>query len=133
MKKNILIVVKLAISAGLLFYLFSIVDVPAMGKALSNATIPYIVLTLLIMVLSVVLSCYKWQALLKIDQIKSSLAELIHYYLIGIYFNNFLPTSIGGDAVRVYMLSKRKGYTAAALTSVYVERVSGLVALILFG
>ena len=131
MKKNILII-KAAISACLLLYLFSVVDVSAMGETLANATISYIVLTLLVMLLNVLLSCYKWQALLKIDKVKSSLSELVNYYLIGIYFNNFLPTSIGGDAVRVYLLSMRKGY-AAAFTSVSVERISGLIALILFG
>jgi uncharacterized protein (TIRG00374 family) len=52
----------------------------------------------------------------------------VQVYLIGQFFNNFLPTVIGGDAVRVYHASQRTR-ASVALASVFVERLTGFLAL----
>lgn len=80
----------------------------------------------------VVLSCFKWQIILRVDGLDCSLFTLVRYYLIGTFFNNFLPTSIGGDAVRAYYLSREYGRSSVGVSSILAERLSGLFVLALF-
>lgn len=80
----------------------------------------------------VAVSCYKWKVILRVDGMDCPLAVLVRYYLIGTFFNNFLPTSIGGDAVRAYYLSRSYGRSSVAVSSILAERLSGFVVLLLF-
>jgi hypothetical protein len=77
-----------------------------------------------------VISSWKWQVLLRSKGIEVSLARLIAYYFIGRFFNMFLPTSVGGDVVRVLELSRHSGAKYEALASVMVDRLSGMATLV---
>jgi len=57
--------------------------------------------------------------------------RLFSYYLIGQFYNLFLPTSVGGDVVRSYQLGKYSGSQSNALASVFVERYTGVLVLLL--
>lgn len=124
---------KASISIGLLIYLFALVDFAAITEVLFRTDLFYIILLFCVSITGLVLSAYKWQALLMIDGVRISVLDLTRYYLIGIYFNNFLPTSIGGDGVRAFMVAKHNGKLMSAVTSVFAERLSGLIALVLLG
>ncbi|MDX9708821.1 MAG: lysylphosphatidylglycerol synthase transmembrane domain-containing protein [Trichloromonas sp.] len=80
----------------------------------------------------VALSCFKWQIILRVDGLDCPLFTLVRYYLIGTFFNNFLPTSIGGDAVRAYYISREFGRSSVGVSSILAERLSGLFVLALF-
>jgi hypothetical protein len=126
------IAVKVTISAALLIYLLRIADISAVREAFGQASVLPLLGAVVVMLTGLVVSAWKWQILLRVDGIHCSLATLCRYYLVGIYFNNFLPTSIGGDAARVYFISKEYGKSIGALTSIFAERFSGLLALILY-
>ena len=53
---------------------------------------------------------------------------LVKLYFVGYFFNNFLPSGVGGDVVRGYIAGKELGNTAAAYSSVVAERVAGILA-----
>jgi glycosyltransferase 2 family protein len=57
----------------------------------------------------------------------------VRTYLVGQFFSNFLPTSIGGDAVRVFRLNRLGGRLGLAIASVFVERITGFLALTMIG
>ncbi|MBI4091297.1 flippase-like domain-containing protein, partial [candidate division WWE3 bacterium] len=57
---------------------------------------------------------------------------LFRLYFIGSFFNNFLPTSIGGDVFKAYKLGKYINDNSRAIASTFMERFSGVVALFLF-
>ena len=77
---------------------------------------------------SLVVSCVKWKSILKKSCIDLPVYVLVAYYLVGYYFNNFLPTSIGGDGVRILLLGKRVSSLSIVAVSVFVERVTGFLA-----
>jgi hypothetical protein len=62
--------------------------------------------------------------------ISASFAKLYSLYMVGYLFNNILPTSVGGDAIRAYELGKCEGKKQEALASVFMERFTGLTTLI---
>jgi uncharacterized membrane protein YbhN (UPF0104 family) len=75
-------------------------------------------------------SIWRWQICARALGFDCTLAQYGAYYLIGAYFNLVLPTSVGGDAMRVAYLNGRSGRKWPALVSVLVERLSSLVVLL---
>ena len=131
MKRKTLIISKLTLSLGLLGLLLFSTDLESLSNIFLEVDPRPFAIVLTIMIVGMVVSAYKWQSLLHATDIDCGLWTLVRYYLIGIYFNNFLPTSIGGDAMRTYLVSVRYGRGLSAVTSVLAERVSGLIALLL--
>jgi hypothetical protein len=80
-----------------------------------------------------VLSSLKWRVLLAADGIHQSLGTLVASHLVGSFFNMFLPSTIGGDAYRIADIGKRSSRTANAAASVMADRLSGFMALALYG
>lgn len=89
----------------------------------------YWILALILTVLAVVISAYKWQLILLSQGFFVPILHLTSFYLVGLFFNNFLPTSIGGDAVRAYDVSKFTRRTPEAIASVVAERILASVSL----
>lgn len=65
------------------------------------------------------------------QSIKISYGESTSLTYIGFFFNNFLPTAIGGDVVKAYYLSKQSKDKTGAYASVFIDRAVGLVTMIL--
>ncbi|MBK8944252.1 MAG: flippase-like domain-containing protein [Ignavibacteriae bacterium] len=99
---------------------------------LKNVNFFYVFAALFITFLLNLSSAIKWKMLLDSRSIKVSLSRIYAYYNIGKFFNLILPTSMGGDVVRIFQLGKFTGKKHTAAASVIVERFTGLVTLIIF-
>ena len=62
-----------------------------------------------------------------------SLVECARFYLVGMFWNLWMPTSVGGDAMRAYLAGRRCRDYALAATSIFVERLTGFLALLFIG
>lgn len=78
---------------------------------------------------AVTLSGARWYRLLLGIGISFRLKELIRLVYIGEFFNNFLPGSLGGDAVKIYLSLKNSSRKTAILTSIFADRLLGLMSL----
>lgn len=74
-------------------------------------------------------SAIKWYMLVRGRHMKVSLMRLWGYIMVGKFFNLVLPTSMGGDVVRLHLLGQHTGRMADAVASVFVERFTGMVTL----
>lgn len=134
MKQNISKYLRIVISVILLFYLFYyLVDFGSLLKVLANANPGYILLSVIFFILSMLAAAYRWQFVISIKNLKIPFKSSLREYFIGSFFNNFLPGSIGGDLVRIVGASKVIGSKEVALSSVFVERVIGLISLLTIG
>lgn len=131
MKRWLVPAAKTLVSLCLIGWFFTLVDPLEVLSVIGRAQIGLLSLALATMLVAFLLSVVKWQRLLKSSGIEARLGELVRYYLIGVYSNNFLPTSIGGDAIRVWLLTRKYERGAAGVASVLAERLSGLLALLL--
>lgn len=104
-----------------------------LGDIFKSSINEYMFMSFFVILLGFLLSCYKWWMLLRSDNVLCPFWLLTRYYLIGIYSNNFLPTAIGGDAFRIYLVSKYCGDSNVGVGSVVAERFSGVLALMLLG
>ncbi|CAK8723947.1 hypothetical protein KKHLCK_13455 [Candidatus Electrothrix laxa] len=99
---------------------------------LRNADERYVLLSLVTGLLPIIVSAWRWQILLRSKGIQMKITRLFSLYLVGRFFNLFLPGSIGGDAARIWGLSQNSGEKREGLASIVVERASGMIVLILF-
>jgi hypothetical protein len=79
--------------------------------------------------LGVVLSAWRWQRVLAVFDAPVPLRRLVGHYLAGQFVGNVLPSTIGGDVLRVSRASTTVGSSAIAFGSVVLERLTGFVAL----
>ena len=86
-------------------------------------------LALLLQLAGVVLSAAKWGLLLRYQGQRVPLRWLVGCYLTGQFVGTFLPTVVGGDALRIAQLGRRIDSYAQASASIFVERVTGFLAL----
>lgn len=92
----------------------------------------YIPFILLFIVLNYVVGAFRWKQLLIHEKSKDiPVKYLINLYFIGSFFNNFMPTSIGGDVFKMYQLGKKLEDKALGISSTFMERLTGMIALVL--
>ena len=90
-------------------------------------------LALALYLVGVWLRAWRWQGLLAALGQRLRLSRLTELYFVGTFFNNMLPTGIGGDVVRVVELARDGSGGAMATSSVLVDRAAGLVSLMAMG
>jgi len=135
-RKRIINLIKLIVSLILLIYfiLFIILpEWPRIIRSFKDINYFYFIIVILIILPLVLVSCLKWQLLLKSKNLNISLLKLIQIYLVGNFFNNIIPFGfLGGDFVRIYETSKLTKNTADSLAAVFMERIIGVIALMFF-
>lgn len=117
------------VSGGLLIYLVWQADPAAIWEAWQGATLWLVGLAIGVQFVGVAVSAQKWNMILGIRRQKQPYSWILRMYLVGQFANNFLPTSVGGDAVRVLQLGPRIGSYSQASASVFIDRLSGFFAL----
>ncbi|HID70138.1 MAG TPA: flippase-like domain-containing protein [Desulfobacterales bacterium] len=135
--KRISYILRLLITAVLLYYVLQKVGLFDTEKRadlfvlLQSVSIPILFLSFFVSLLLNLSSAYKWYLLLRSRGVTVSFFKTWALYMIGIFFSLFLPTSMGGDLIRIHELGKMTGKRAEAAASVFVERFSGMVILFL--
>lgn len=130
MKKGVKFALKLLVSLLALYLVFRKLDIQALGHSLSQLRLLWLVAALSLFVLSQYLSALRLNVLLR--RIKVQLSERINFrlYLLGMYYNLFLPGGIGGDGYKVYLLHRRfEAGIKQLVRALLLDRLVGLVAL----
>ncbi len=96
---------------------------------MKEANIFLLIFSLSLHFVGVLLGSSRWKILLESYGIDVPQKELYRLYMIGSFFNTFLPTSVGGDAVRMYKVFSLTDKRAQAVTSVIIERFIGMLVL----
>jgi uncharacterized protein (TIRG00374 family) len=131
--ERLLLAAKLLITLALSGIILWNVDWKAIPDAIENSDPILIFIVFVGMGLNILASTLKWNILLSIHGIQYKFSELSKYYFIGAFFNNFLPTNIGGDGYRIYKTIKNPRSKDGAVIAILMERISGILALILLG
>jgi uncharacterized protein (TIRG00374 family) len=125
--------VRFIVSAGLLIWLALSIDWPELGRVVTGANIIWLGFAILAIIISMVVSVAKWRLVLVSQNISLTWRELWHAYWAGLFFNNFLPSSIGGDALRIIWVSKAAQDAPGAAASVAAERILATTGLSITG
>ncbi len=128
--------VRIGISAVLLGWLAWKIDWEQVVQAFSQLRLEFWFSAVALLVIAQVVSTFRWQQLAQALGFRRPIHHMIGFYFIGMYFNLLLPTSVGGDVVRVYYLDNKSNNRMRAFLSVFLERLCGfcvLLALACFG
>ncbi len=128
MKNRLFTVAKIAITLGLIAYVFSTVDRKAVAASLAAANPWLILLALAFYILAITINGMKWHVLLAALEVRVPFAAVLQYMFVGFFFNSILPANIGGDVMRGYGMARYTDRTAEAAVSVVVDRIVGLLA-----
>jgi uncharacterized membrane protein YbhN (UPF0104 family) len=125
-------ILKIIISVVLLAFLLHYTGFEDTLKKLSQANLWYVPVGIALYLGSQLISAYRWKFLSAPLGFRLSFREFYDYYLIGMFFNLFLPGAIGGDMLRmVYLAKSAQRKKREALLTLLAERGVGLVALLL--
>ncbi len=120
------------VSAALLVWLFRQVGWNAVRAELLTADPAMVAVYVAVAFAGTVVSAVKWRALARALGLHERLGRMTVLYLVGYFFNNLLPSSVGGDVVRSYELGRRHGRLADATASVFMERFTGFTVLLVW-
>jgi uncharacterized protein (TIRG00374 family) len=130
-KKSLVLAIKIAVSLALLAYLLSTTDLGALSRRVRTGDTALFGLAMLLYGALLVLSIWRWRLLLQAQGYQAPIGHLSASYLVATFFNNFLPSNIGGDVIRVRDSSRLTGSTTTSLAVVAIDRILGLGALYL--
>ena len=122
--------IKILVSGGLLYWLFSTVDAREVWRHVHTASVPWLITALALYGGMVVLSAWRWDLLLSAQGIDLPFAALVNSFLVATFFNNFLPSNIGGDVVRIRDTARAAGSKTLATTVILLDRGIGLLGLV---
>lgn len=123
----------MAISLGLIAWILRSVDLPQLWATLQGLNVWYLLLSQLFSFLVNAACVWRWQVLLAGRGVRVGYGRMLRYFLNGLFFGNFLPTTVGGDLMRAYLVSDECGTRSEALASVLVDRFIGLFGVIITG
>jgi uncharacterized protein (TIRG00374 family) len=132
MKKIILAVLQLAVTVAVLYWVFHDPAKRAqMAVALRAADYRWILAAVGAYLIVEVAAAARWHILLKVQGIHLSMPRMSGLFLIGMFYNQFLPGGTGGDIIKSYLLLKEtRGKATGALLAVLFDRMIGLVGII---
>jgi len=123
--------IRLAVSAALLYYVLSSIDLALLWERVQGMNAGWIGLALASWVFVQWVSVWRWHRLLRAQHVEVPTKTLTESIWVSLFFNNFLPSNIGGDVIRIADTAGPAGSKTLATTVVIVDRALGLVALIL--
>jgi uncharacterized protein (TIRG00374 family) len=123
--------IKATVSLVLLWLLFSRVDLARLWDIARHAWAPWLAAALALYLTMVLISAWRWGLLLKAQGLDLSFRRLTASFLVATFFNNFLPSNIGGDVIRIADTAPAAGSKTLATTVVLIDRGIGLLGLIL--
>ena len=124
--------IRILLSLAALALLFREVGGQSILSALLNARLGLLLLAWALFMGGLVVRAYRWRALLQGLGIHPGFWTLLKLYLVGGFFNTFLPSGFGGDVVRVVELAQEEERSASVGT-VLVDRMTGLLSLMAMG
>jgi len=121
---------RLGVTVALLVVLFREVPLSQITELFGRARADLVILSAILFGVSLIGSAYQWWLFLKSQRIEISFRKTLDFYLVGLFFNNFLPANVGGDVMKVIDVNRSGGSKAGALTATFMDRAMGLLVLV---
>ena len=123
----LLFAIKVAISLALLYAAVRFVNFGALRERLNRLNYAWVAASLIVLWLQIALVSLRWQRIAEACGGRMSTGHAALYTLIGSFFSQVLPSTVGGDAARIWLLAKEAGTWKSAIFSVLIDRLAGLI------
>jgi len=130
MRRILFSTIKILISLALLYLALRKVNLTELASRINNlASLGWIVVAIAVTFLQIFVGVLRWRRVSAECGAPLGLQQAMRFNLIGAFFNQTLPSSIGGDAVRLWLVARGGAGWRAATYSIFVDRAIGLIAL----
>jgi uncharacterized protein (TIRG00374 family) len=126
MKKKGIVLVKALISVGLLVYFFSRVGVKEIYQSILAIPFSLWALCFLLLIGANIFMAFRWCLIVRHLGLELSIQRCQRLYFLGLFFNNFLPSGVGGDFVKAYYLAQDTHSYERPFLSIFLDRYIGL-------
>ena len=130
-RRWVLLALKITVSLALGALFFSKIDVGGLWATARRASVAWLAAALALYAVNVMASVWRWYLLLHAQHVHVGPRSLLGSFLVASFFNNFLPSNIGGDVIRITDTARAARSKTLATTVVLVDRGLGLMALVL--
>lgn len=130
MNKKIAVLLKLIVSLGLIIFLISQVDFKGIINILKNVDITMVIYAMILLTIQVFIAAIRWQFVLKCQKIMLEYKNTMQILWSGLFFNQAMPSSVGGDVIRGYYLKKQGITLGRATLGVLMDRLFGMAGLV---
>lgn len=130
-RRYVFLALKVSVSIILLSILFSRIDVGKLWATARHASIAWLAIALAVYGINVGASVWRWHLLLEAQLVIVRVRTLLASLMVGLFFNNFLPSNIGGDFFRIADTAKIAKSKTVATSVILMDRVLGVMALVL--
>ncbi|MCB0209845.1 MAG: flippase-like domain-containing protein [Anaerolineae bacterium] len=131
-KQFVLNLLKIVISVALIVWILWDTNLTEIFASITSANLFLVALAGTLHMVGFTISAYRWRLLLRTQGTDAKIPYLIRSYVVSMFFNNFLPSTIGGDTIRAYDSYRLGKSKTAAVAVIFVDRFLGLLALMLF-
>ncbi len=125
--------IKLAVTVIIFVIIFNSISIQDFLYQISKANGLYLLFALIFMYLSTILASYRWYLMMKTLRYRESFDFFYRSYFKGTFFNQALPSTIGGDTIRVLDLIAKRYRKKRAVFDVLSDRFIGLLGLLILG
>jgi uncharacterized membrane protein YbhN (UPF0104 family) len=125
MNKAGLLALKLTVTVGLLAYLFSRIEVGSVVRLMAGAAWGWVIAGFFLYLALQGLCAWRWLLLARVLNLSGTWSQFVRYYYVGMFFNLFLPTGVGGDVYRCYYVARSASDWRRAVISVLADRGVG--------
>lgn len=129
--KGISFIVRAGVTLLLFVFLLREISWSTLLSLLAHIQYTELLVGLCLGTLGVIFSAYLWHRLVLAERIQTDLARLTSLYLIGVAFSHFLPTSMGGDAVKAFYVGRNAGNMTGSASAVLMSRITGFIGMLL--
>jgi uncharacterized membrane protein YbhN (UPF0104 family) len=129
MRRILLSTIKIVISAALLYLALRKVDLADLASRINIASLGWIGMAIAVTFLQIFVGVLRWREISAECGAPLATRQAMRFNLVGTFFNQTLPSSIGGDAVRLWLVARGGAGWRAATYSIFVDRAIGLIAL----
>lgn len=124
--------IKAAVTGGLIWLVFHAVDMDAALERFASLSLPLFFLAVVLFAAHCLIGGWRWTIIMTLFGRAIPVPAAIRIFFEGLFFSNALPSTIGGDVVRVYRAADLGLSTEAAINGVLLDRITGVTALFLF-
>ena len=121
---------RLGLSGALLWYLSSKIDLGRIWEVLRGARLDFLAYAAIIFFVLNLIILVRWFIFIKALGVTSPARDVVRYYFIGLFGNLFLPSTIGGDILKIYGLCRNSAQKTRVVASVLLDRLSGFAAIV---
>ena len=129
-RRHVFLALKISVSIILLVVLFRQIDVASLWSTARRASLVWLLAALGIYGINLLASTWRWHLLLDAQQVPVGRRSLLGSFMVATFFNNFLPSNIGGDVIRISDTAGPAQSTTRAAAVVLTDRALGLMALV---